>query len=121
MINSKCEVIKMANNQHKYKLFERFLTVALCTDAIAFIFYMIFAGLGIVWLKVILTLVCFALSGYILWLLYNAKELLRQRSLWITVGAGAIAFCLFMSLVLNFPSPNKYKQVKEEISTNQEK
>ena len=111
----------MANKQNKYKLFERFLTVALCADAIAFVFYMIFAGLGIVWLKVILTLVCFALSGYILWLLYKTQELFRQRSLWITTGAAAIAFCLFMSLVLNFPSPNKYKQVEEDISVIQEK
>ena len=111
----------MANKQNKYKLFERFLTVALCADAIAFVFYMIFAGLGIVWLKVILTLVCFALSGYILWLLYKTQELFRQRSLWITTGAAAIAFCLFMSLVLNFPSPNKYKQVEEDISVTQEK
>lgn len=111
----------MANKPNKYKFFERFLTVALCTDAIAFIFYMIFAGLGIVWLKVILALVCFALSGYILWLLYTSKELLRQRSLWITAGAGAIAFCLFMSLVLNFPSPNKYKPVEQENSVTQEK
>lgn len=111
----------MAKNQNKYKLFERFLTVALCADAIAFVLYMIFAGLGIVWLKVIFTLVCFALSGYILYLLYKTKELFRQRSLWITTGAAAIAFCLFMSLVLNFPSPNKYKQVEEDISVIQEK
>ena len=111
----------MAKKQNKYKLFERFLTIVLCTDAIAFVLYLIFAGLGIVWLKVILILVCFALSGYILWLLYKTKELLRQRSLWITTGAAAIAFCLFMSLVLNFPSPNKYKQVEKDISTNQQK
>ena len=111
----------MANNQNKYKLFERFLTAALCADTVAFILYMIFAGLGIIWLKVILTLVCFALSAYILWLLYASKELLRQRSLWITVGAGAIAFCLFMSLVLNFPSPNKYKPVEKENSASQQK
>ena len=111
----------MAKQQNRYKLFERFLTVALCIDTIAFIFYMIYAGLGITWLKVILSLMCFALSGYILWLLYNSRELLRSRSLWITTGAAAIAFCLFMSLILNFPSPNEYKQTEKDISTNQQK
>lgn len=121
MLNSQKEVIKMAKKQNKYKRFERFLTVALCTDVIVFILYMIFAGLGVTWLKVILTLVCFALSWYILWLLYNARELLRSRSLWITTGAAAIVFCLFMSLVLNFPSPNKYKPSEKDISTNQQK
>lgn len=111
----------MAMKPNKYKVFEQFMTIALCADAVAFILYMIFAGLGIIWLKVILSLVCFALSGYILWVLYNSKELLRQRSLWMTVGAGAIAFCLFMSLVLNFPSPNKYKPVEKENSVTQQK
>ena len=111
----------MAMKPNQYKGFERFMTIALCSDAIAFVLYMIFAGLGIIWLKVILTLVCFALSGYILWVLYNTKELLRQRSLWITAGAAAIAFCLFMSLILNFPSPNKYKQVEQENTVTQEK
>ena len=109
----------MAVKVSKYKLFERFMTIALCADTIAFIFYMIFAGLGIVWLKVIFALVCFALSGYILWYLYTAKELLRQRSFWITTGAVAIAFCLFMSLILNFPSPNKYKQAEAEKTATQ--
>ena len=111
----------MANKPNKYKLFERFMTIALCADAVAFVLYMIFAGLGIVWLKVILTLVCFALSAFILWLLYTSKELWRQRSLWITAGAAAIAFCLFMSLVLNFPSPNKYKPAEQGNSVTQEK
>lgn len=111
----------MTNKRIQYKLFERFMTIALCADAIAFIFYMIFAGLGIVWLKVILTLGCFVLSGYILWILYKSKELTRPRSLWITTGAIAIAFCLFMSLVLDFPGPNKYEPVEQEDSVTQEK
>ena len=111
----------MAMKPNQYKAFERFMTIALCADTAAFILYMVFAGLGIIWLKVILTLVCLALSGYILWVLYNAKELLRQRSLWMTVGAGAIAFCLFISLIFNFPSPNKYKPVEKENSVTQQK
>jgi len=111
----------MANKRMQYKLFERFMTIALCTDAIAFIFYMIFAGLGIVWLKVILTLGCFVLSGYLLLILYMSKELTRPRSLWITTGAIAIAFCLFMSLILNYPSPNKYESAEQDNSVTQEK
>ena len=107
--------------RRSYKKDEKLLTRILIGDAALFVLYMIFAGLGIIWLKVILTLVCFALSAYILWVLYNSKELLRQRSLWMTVGAGAIAFCLFMSLVLNFPSPNKYKPVEKENSVTQQK
>ncbi len=104
----------MAQKPNRYKVMERYMTYALCLDAVLFILYMIVAGNGIIWLKVILTLLCLALSGALLWFLYTTKELLRQRSLWITAGAAAIALCLLISLVLNFPSPNKYKQQKDD-------
>lgn len=104
----------MAQKPNRYKVMERYMTYALCLDTVLFILYMIVAGNGIVWLKVILTLLCLALSGALLWFLYTTKELLRQRSFWITAGAAAIALCLLISLVLNFPSPNKYKQQKDD-------
>lgn len=102
----------MAQKPNRYKVMERYMTYALCLDAVLFVLYMIVAGNGIIWLKVILTLACLAISGALLWFLYATKELLRQRSLWITAGAAAIAICLLFSLLLNFPSPNKYKQDK---------
>ena len=108
-------------NPNRYKEMERYMTYALCADAAAFVLYLIFAGLGIVWLKVILAISCLGVSGYLLWLLYASKELLRQRSLWITTGAAAIVVCLLFSLILNFPSPNKYKPVEKENSVTQEK
>lgn len=107
----------MAQKPNRYKEMERYMTYALCLDAVLFLLYLIVAGNGIIWLKVILTLLCLALSGALLWFLYTTKELLRQRSLWITVGAAAIAVCLLFSLLLNFPSPNKYKQPKQESNT----
>lgn len=100
----------MAEKPQRYKIMERYMTVALCVDAVLFFFYLIAAGHGVIWLKVILTLLCLGLSSLILWFLYTTKELLRQRSLWITTGAAAIVVCLLFSLLLNFPSPNKYKQ-----------
>ena len=103
----------MASKPNRYKAIEQYMTYALCADAVLFLFYMIAAGNGVVWLKVILTLACLAISGFMLWFLYISKELLRQRSLWLTVGAAAIVICLFFSLILNFPSPNKYKQQDE--------
>ena len=103
----------MAKKPNRYKLMERYLTVMLCMDTAAFILYTFFAGMGIIWLKVIFSLICLSLSGFILWILYASKEILRQRSLWITTGAGAIVVCLLFSLLLNFPSPNKYKPIQE--------
>lgn len=106
----------MAQKINRYKKMERYMTYALCIDTIVFILYLLVAGNGIIWLKVILTLLCFAISGALLWFLYATKELLKQRSLWITTGAVAIAICLLFSLLLNFPSPNKYKQKGENSS-----
>ena len=104
----------MAEKTHRYKIMERYMTITLCIDAVLFFFYLIAAGNGVIWLKVILTLLCLGISGLLLWFLYATKELLRQRSLWITTGAAAIAVCLLFSLLLNFPSPNKYKQKDEK-------
>ena len=106
----------MAGKPHRYKIMERFMTVALCADTLLFIFYLIAAGNGVTWLKVILTLLCLGISGLMLWFLYATKELMRQRSLWITTGAAAIIICLLFSLLLNFPSPNKYKQEDKKSS-----
>ena len=100
----------MANKPNRYKVIERYMTYALCADALVFFFYLLAAGNGVIWLKVIFTLICLALSGLLLWFLYTSRELWKQRSLWITTGAAAIAVCLLLSLILNFPSPNKYKQ-----------
>ena len=99
----------MSNKPNRFKEFELYMTGALCIDAAIFVLYLIFAGLGIIWLKVIFLLLALAVSGYMLWVLYMSKELLKQRSLWLTAGAVAIVVCLLFSLILNFPSPNKYK------------
>lgn len=99
----------MASKPNRYKEMERNMTYGLCLDAALFVLYLVFSGIGIIWLKVILTLLCIALSAFLLWLLYMSRELLKKRSLWITTGAAAILVCLLFSLILNFPSPNKYK------------
>lgn len=93
----------MAGRQNRYKQMERYITYGLIADALLFILYLLFAGLGIIWLKVIITIICLLISGYILYCLYISKELLRQRSLWMSVGAASIILCIFFSLILNFP------------------
>ena len=99
----------MFNRPRHYKDMERYMTFALCADTLIFLLYLIIAGIGIVWLKVILAILSILLSVCLLAYLYFTKELLKRRSLWISTGAAAIAVCLIFSLLLNFPSPNKYK------------
>ena len=98
----------------KYKEMERYMTYALCGDAAIFVLYLLFAGLGIVWLKVVFAIIALILSGLMLGYLYMTQELLKRRSFLITTGAAAIAICVLFSLILNFPSPNKYKPAEEK-------
>lgn len=95
----------MARKLNRYKEMERYMILAIGLDVALFVLYMIVAGAGIIWLKVILTILMVLLSGAILAFLYMTQELLRPRSLWMTAAAGAILVCLVFSLILNFPSP----------------
>lgn len=99
----------MDNSRKRYRQMEQYMTYALLADLLLFILFLITAGNGIIWLKVILAILTIALSGLCLTYLYLTKELLRQRSFWMSVGAAAIILCLLFSLILNYPSPHKYK------------
>ena len=103
----------MGKYNRRYQQMERYMTLALIADAALFLVCLLFAGLGMIWLKVLLAVLIIILSGLCLGFLYISKELLRQRSLWMSVAAAAIGLCLLFSLLLNFPSPNKYKKFKK--------
>ncbi len=96
----------MAGKGIRYQQMEKYITYGLIADAVLFILYLIFAGFGIIWMKVILAVLAFLLSAAILGYLYLTKELLRPRSLWMSVAAASVIVCLLFSLVLNFPSPS---------------
>jgi len=95
----------MNYKQNRYKELELYLTCGLIADAVIFILHLIVAGYGIIWLKVIAAFLSLALASLIIYYLYINKELTRQRSLWITVGAASVFLCTLMSLVLNYPCP----------------
>ena len=95
----------MAERKISYKQLEFYLTIAVIANAALFFIYMICAGTGVTWAKVLLAILCLVLSVGTLAVLYLKKELLRPRSLWMTLAAGAVLLLLLFSLVLNFPSP----------------
>ena len=102
------------NRNNKFQQMQWYLTYALIAAAGLFALYLVFAGFGVTWLKVVTAILAILISFGCLAILYMTKELLRPRSLWMTTAAGAIIICLLFSLVLNFPSPNKYKQSAPE-------
>lgn len=89
----------------RYKDTERQLTMILIGDAVVFLLYMIVAGLGITWLKVITTIINLIASVGCLGLLFITGEMKKARSRWLVLGFGAIVVCLLVSLLLNYPSP----------------
>ena len=95
----------MAKVKSRYKQMETVMTAVLGLDAVVFIAYLIFAGIGMVGLKVIAAVLCFLISAAVLYFLYMTHELLRKRSLWMKLAAVCILLCLFASLILHFPAP----------------
>ena len=89
--------------QSRYKQMEQLLTRALIISAILFVLYLITASASILWLKVLISIVIILLSVAGLGLLYMSKELLKQRSLWLTTGFFGLLICVISSLVLAFP------------------
>ena len=95
----------MAGNQGGYRQFERFLSIFLALSCAMFVLYLVTAGLGILVLKFILALVVAGLAGLGLFLLYRTKELLRSRSLYLTLSYGALLLLTIVSLICNYPAP----------------
>ena len=89
----------------RYQNLERLLTGLLIASAVDFILFLIFAGTGVIWLKVITAIFAILMPTLCLGLLYMSQELLKQRSLWLTMGFFGIFLCTVVSLIANFPSP----------------
>ncbi len=89
------------SKRNRYKQLEQMLTVGLISDGVLFVLYLICAA--IVWLKVVLAVLAILLSLACLAVLYLTKELLRQRSLWLTTGFFSVLLCIVVSLILAFP------------------
>lgn len=95
----------MDRKKARYKKMETMMTAVLCLDAVIFVAYLIFAGAGMIAMKVISAILCFLISGAVLYFLYMTRELLRKRSMWMTLAAACIILCVLVSLVLKFPAP----------------
>lgn len=88
---------------NRYKEMEKLMTAVLIADAVIFVLYLIVAGAQILWLKVLTAVLCLAISVLGLVFLYLTKELLRQRSLWMSAGFFALLMCQLVSLIVAFP------------------
>lgn len=89
--------------RNRYQDLSRLMTIALIIAAVFFVLYLIFAGVGIIWAKVLTAIFAILVPVLCLGFLYMSQELLKQRSLWLTTGFGGILICTVVSLLTNFP------------------
>ncbi len=111
----------MDKKQNRYKDMERKMCLVLLADLLLFVGYLIAAGNGIIWLKVILFILTIFVAILCLVFLYLSDELFKPRSLWMSAAALAIAVCVLFSLILNFPSPSPFRDTDSTTSSTQEK
>lgn len=95
----------MGKNNSRYTQMQQYMTYALLANLGLFVLYLIFAGFGVIWMKAILSILSIIVSLGCLGFLYLCQELLRRRSQWMSVSAGALLICTLISLMLNYPSP----------------
>lgn len=104
----------MATRRNRYKDFDRLMTAVLIGDGVIFLAFLFFSGFGIGWGKWLTALAAIAISGLSLAYLYLSNEWLKRRSFWMTVASGAVLLCTLVSLICNYPSPNKLKQNQDD-------
>lgn len=87
----------------RYKDLEKMMTLLLIASGVDFVLYLVFAGAGITWLKVITAIFAILMPVLCLGILYMSKELLKQRSLWMSAGFACVLICTAVSLITRFP------------------
>ena len=92
-------------SRKRYKELEQMMTRILVADVVVFALFVLFAGLGVVAMKVICAIVTIIVSAMCLAFLYMTGELQKRRSLWMVVGFISVLVCLLISLICNYPSP----------------
>ena len=93
----------MAEKRNRYQDLEQLMTVLIIATALDFLLFLIFSGIGILWVKVITAIFAILMPALCLVYLYLSQELLRQRSLWLTTGFFCLILCTLVSLILSFP------------------
>ena len=91
--------------RNRYREMESLMTKVIVGDALVFVLYLLFAGLGLTVVKVAAAII--AILGSLLglgWLVITG-EFSRRRSLWMVTGFIAIALCVLVSLLLGYPGP----------------
>ena len=95
----------MEQKNNRFKDLEQFLSILIIAMLALFIFYLVMAGGGHTVLKVISAVMIGAIAAFGLWLLVKCRELLRQRSIWMTLSFIGCTLVTIVSLLTGYPGP----------------
>ena len=95
----------MEQKNTRYKDLELFLTILVVAMLALFIFYLVMAAGGKTVLQIIAAVMIGAVAAFCLWLLVKTRELLRQRSIWISLSFACCALVTLVSLLAGYPGP----------------
>ena len=93
----------MAKRNNRYRQFDMLMTKVVLGDVFIFLLYLLSAATGIGFLKVLTAIIAIAGSGLCLGYLFLTQELLKRRSLWMTLSFAAIILLTLVSLICKVP------------------
>ena len=92
--------------KNSFRKFESFLTRVILGELAGFLLMLLFAALGVGWLKWILAVTVLLVSGMGTALLVLKQEHRRRRSWWMLASFVGMLVCTLVSLITGFPAPS---------------
>ena len=91
--------------KNSFRKFESLLTKVIFGELAGFLLMLLFAALGIGWLKWILAVAVILVSGAGCYLLVAKQEHKRKRSWWMLAAFAGMLLCTRVSLIAGYPAP----------------
>lgn len=91
--------------KNRFRKFESFLTRVILGELAGFLLMLLFAALGVGWLKWILAVAVILVSGAGCALLVSRQEHKRRRSWWMLAAFAGMLLCTLVSLIAGYPAP----------------
>ena len=93
----------MAKRNNRYRQFDMLMTKVVLGDVFIFLLYLLSAATGIGFLKAMTAILAIFGSLLCLGYLFLTQELLKKRSLWMTLSFAAIILLTLVSLICKVP------------------
>jgi cytochrome bd-type quinol oxidase subunit 2 len=91
--------------KNSFRKFEGMLTKVILGELAGFLLMLLFAALGVGWLKWILAVAVILVSGAGCALLVSKQEHKKRRSWWMLASFAGMLLCTLVSLIAGYPAP----------------